>query len=131
MKLVFLFQEVYKNISSANRPLKAPACLVHAVLTICFPDFPEPFWQTHTQRLDKVSDSPNHMWFSSTSSHAPEIRQTFRQEAHFLAVHPNFKHSAKYIIPQSLLPNNFAVDPLLLHAKKQKILLLYSFFYAL
>lgn len=66
------------------------------------------------------------MWFSSTSGHAPGLRQAFRQEAYFLAVHPNFKHSAKYITPQSLLPNNFAVD-----AKKQKMLFLYSFCYAL
>lgn len=49
MKQVFLLQEIYKNISSANTVLKSPACLVHAVLLISFPDFPEPFWQTPTQ----------------------------------------------------------------------------------
>lgn len=68
------------------------------------------------------------MWLSSTSSHAPGLRQTFRQEAHFLAGHPNFRYSAKQLTPQSLLPNSFAMDPILLHAKKQKIFFCFSLF---
>jgi len=70
MKLVFLFQEVFKDTLSASRLVKAATRLVHAVLTICCSDFPEYPSDRHTDKPDQVSDSPIQMQFWCTLSHS-------------------------------------------------------------
>lgn len=130
MKLVFLVHEVFKNILSASRFLKAPACLVHAVLMICFPDFPDYPFDRHADKPDKVSDSPVHVRFSSTSSHAPGLNR-------HLLLRERGSISLLYLLTSSIHQNTLFLEvcfltillwtPYFWMSRNKKILFLYSF----
>lgn len=133
MKLVFLFQLVFKSILPASRLLKAAACLVRAVLMICFPDLPEHPSDRHADKPDKVSDSPVHIQFSSTSSHAPGLGR-------LLLLKARGSISLLYLLTSSIQQNTLFLKvcfltilprtPYFWMSRNNKVFFLYSFCYA-